>query len=171
MIRVLMVVACMLATTVARAEWKQGPLPAKTYNWGAVVTADSGSGFYFADFHGDHVLVFDKPGAAPRRVEASEVLLYDNSLTVPQKVKRPTVAEIKSKAAQPSPPPKGYRRVCQNGRCILVPIDSSPQQEAAQVQQQWLTAQHYSSSSGGLFGGRLRQRARGAMCSIFGGCR
>ena len=62
--------------------WKDGPLPPNTWNWGGVVTKDSGDGgFYFADFHGDHVVL--TPGHAV--VKAEDVLQYDNGLTLPGK--------------------------------------------------------------------------------------
>lgn len=64
--------------------WKPGPLPPDTYNWGGVTTADAAGGFYFADFCGDHVMC---PGADPdgtaKRVEAADVVLFNNSLTLP----------------------------------------------------------------------------------------
>lgn len=59
--------------------WKKGPMPAGTFNWGGVVTKDCPKGgFYFADFRGDHVLLNDG-----RRIEAADVVLYDNELEVP----------------------------------------------------------------------------------------
>lgn len=61
--------------------WKKGPLPAGTWQWGGVmVHGESTMGFHFADFKGDHVLLFDKNN---RRVEAWEVAFYNNSLTLP----------------------------------------------------------------------------------------
>lgn len=61
--------------------WKPGPLPPNTYNWGGVVPAgdDTGYGFYFADFCGDHVKIC--PG--DRVLKAHEVAFYDNSLELP----------------------------------------------------------------------------------------
>jgi len=59
--------------------WKDGPLPPGTWNWGGVVLKDMASGFYFADFHGDHVTLVP----SGRRVEAEEVLMYNNSLELP----------------------------------------------------------------------------------------
>lgn len=65
--------------------WKQGPLPPGTYYWGGVVPVGeekSYGGFYFADFHGDHVLLpmlTDEKGDQ-RRLEADQVAWYDNSL-------------------------------------------------------------------------------------------
>jgi hypothetical protein len=59
--------------------WKQGPLPADTWGWGGVTLKDTGMGFYFADFKGDHVTIC--PGE--RDVKADEVVMYDNSLTLP----------------------------------------------------------------------------------------
>ncbi len=63
-------------------NWKNGPLPANTWNWGAVVTKDTGNGFYFADFMGDHVLVY--PGK--ERVEAADILQYNNCIELPPKL-------------------------------------------------------------------------------------
>jgi hypothetical protein len=60
--------------------WRKGPLPPGTYNWGAVVPTDLQSeGFYFADFMGDHAILY--PGE--RTVRADEVAFYDNGLTLP----------------------------------------------------------------------------------------
>lgn len=63
------------------SNWKDGPLPADTWNWGGVVLKgeDPANGFYFADFHGDHVTLCPDG----RRVEASEVGSYNNSLDLP----------------------------------------------------------------------------------------
>lgn len=63
--------------------WKKGPLPADTYNWGGVVPVgeDTGGGFLFADFQGDHVLVIG--GRLPRVLKADQVAIYDNSLELP----------------------------------------------------------------------------------------
>lgn len=41
------------------SEWKKGPLPAGTWNWGAIVTDSVRAGFYFADFMGDHAMAYD----------------------------------------------------------------------------------------------------------------
>jgi hypothetical protein len=62
--------------------WKPGPLPPNTWNWGGVVLkSDKGQdGFYFADFCGDHVMICPDG----RRVEATDIALYDNGLTLPQ---------------------------------------------------------------------------------------
>lgn len=54
--------------------WQSGPLPPDTYFWGAVITKDMTSGFLFADFCGDHAL------SGESRIEAADVLFYDNSL-------------------------------------------------------------------------------------------
>ncbi len=59
-------------------EWKQGPLPPGTFGWGGVTTADSGNGFFFADFHGDHVET-----TIGQRLEPADVLMYNNGLTLP----------------------------------------------------------------------------------------
>jgi len=58
--------------------WKKGPLPPNTWHWGGVVVHPGGSGFRFADFHGDHVLLTDGT-----RVEPHEVAFYNNALTYP----------------------------------------------------------------------------------------
>lgn len=62
--------------------WKKGPLPAGTWNWGGVVPVGETSGFYFADFCGDHVEVV--PGGKVLKPE--EVALYDNGLELPEGV-------------------------------------------------------------------------------------
>lgn len=60
--------------------WKKGPLPPGTYHWGGVVVEgnDPKSGFHFADFKGNHVVLADKT-----RVEAHDVAFWNNSLTFP----------------------------------------------------------------------------------------
>lgn len=67
--------------------WQKGPMPAGTYNWGGVVPAGEGmtGGFYFADFHGDHViLVGSGLGKTPDRVlQPEEVAWFDNGLELP----------------------------------------------------------------------------------------
>jgi hypothetical protein len=65
--------------------WKKGPLPPDTYQWGGVVPKDmvGQSGFLFADFCGDHVMVYGDKGTLSRRVEAADVAFYDNSLELP----------------------------------------------------------------------------------------
>lgn len=62
-------------------DWKSGPLPPSTYNWGGVVLKGDApsAGFYFADFCGDHV----KLCPDGRRVEADDVALYTNCLELP----------------------------------------------------------------------------------------
>lgn len=65
-------------------DWKPGPLPPGTWNWGGVVLSGTpATGFYFADFHGDYVLLC--PGA--RKVEANEIAFYNNCLELPSGVK------------------------------------------------------------------------------------
>lgn len=69
--------------------WKKGPLPPNTWNWGGVVPAgeDTGTGFYFANFCGDHVqLSPSEKFPAGRILKAHEVALYDNSLELPPKI-------------------------------------------------------------------------------------
>ncbi len=66
--------------------WREGPLPLDTWGWGGVVPIgeNSGTGFYFADFCGDHVMIPDgKDGKGDLRVEPAQVARYDNSLTLP----------------------------------------------------------------------------------------
>jgi hypothetical protein len=61
--------------------WQRGPLPNNTWGWGGIVLkgGDSGGGFYFADFRGNHVLIVPDN----IRVDAADVDWYDNSLTLP----------------------------------------------------------------------------------------
>lgn len=62
--------------------WKEGPLPPKTFMWGGVVRKDGPpSGFYFADFCGDHVKAYI--GGQMVRIEPHEVAYYNNSLLLP----------------------------------------------------------------------------------------
>lgn len=65
--------------------WKNGPLPANTYNWGGVVIVGENPslGFHFADFCGDHV----KLCPDGKELKAEEVAMYDNSLGLPPKSK------------------------------------------------------------------------------------
>lgn len=59
-------------------SWKVGPLPKNTYGWGGVVPVEQAiSGFYFADFRGDHVICY--PGE--RVLKAHEIKWYDNPIT------------------------------------------------------------------------------------------
>lgn len=69
----------------ASKSWKPGPMPAGTWNWGAVVTKDTiaGNGFYFADFMGDHVMVYKGTFPDKARVEAADVLWFNNSIELP----------------------------------------------------------------------------------------
>lgn len=64
--------------------WKRGPLPKDTYGWGGVTLTKQDTGFFFADFCGDHVKIRD--GNGERKVMAAEVCQYDNSLTLPPKL-------------------------------------------------------------------------------------
>jgi hypothetical protein len=62
--------------------WKQGPLPPGTFWWGGVVpVGEESGGFYFADFHGDHVKIC--PG--DRVLKADEVAWFNNALDLPPK--------------------------------------------------------------------------------------
>jgi hypothetical protein len=68
-------------------NWKDGPLPPDTWNWGGVVTRDmdtpgSDCGFRFADFRGDHVIT-DQYTTFEKRYEAADILKWNNSLHLP----------------------------------------------------------------------------------------
>jgi hypothetical protein len=64
--------------------WQKGPLPPDTYNWGGVVPDDhAGSGFYFADFRGDHVVIHPGDPKNEQRLEADQVRWWNNCLTLP----------------------------------------------------------------------------------------
>lgn len=63
--------------------WKPGPMPEGTWFWGAVVLAGEGNAMHFADFRGDHVLLFRADSAEPAVVEAAQIRWYDNGLTEP----------------------------------------------------------------------------------------
>ena len=70
--------------------WLPGPLPKDTYGWGGVTTAQTGKwSFMFADFCGNHVKVFP----SGKVIAAGDVLLYDNSLTLPGWPYSDTLAE------------------------------------------------------------------------------
>ena len=60
--------------------WYNGPLPPDTWHWGAVVLVGQEEGFYFADFHGDHVTLVP----SDEIVKADEVALYCNDIRLPQ---------------------------------------------------------------------------------------
>lgn len=60
--------------------WKPGPLPPDTWYWGGVVlVGQTGTGFYFADFCGDHV----KLCPDDKVIKAEEIAFYNNSLELP----------------------------------------------------------------------------------------
>lgn len=63
--------------------WQKGPLPPDTWMWGGVVPVGvSPRGFYFADFHGDHVTV--NPGTPEAKdLKSEEVAWYCNCLCLP----------------------------------------------------------------------------------------
>lgn len=65
--------------------WKRGPMPPNTWGWGGVVPKgfESSTGFYFADFKGDHVETVSTGRMANMRVEAADVVWYTNCLTLP----------------------------------------------------------------------------------------
>ena len=65
--------------------WKKGPLPKNTYGWGGVVPFDVTTGFYFADFCGDHVKTITHKPEFNRTLQPHEVSWYDNSLELPPK--------------------------------------------------------------------------------------
>ena len=74
--------------------WKKGPLPPNTWNWGGVVLVGMADGFYFADFHGDYVVIQDgTPDGC--KVAADKIALYDNSLELPPDVKGRALARPK----------------------------------------------------------------------------
>ena len=68
--------------------WKKGPLPKSTYDWGGIVRkcdltgSTSADGFEFASFCGDHAEVIGGKDHGTR-VDACDVLLYDNGLERP----------------------------------------------------------------------------------------
>lgn len=66
-------------------QWKKGPLPKDTWNWGAVVTDASRGGFFFADFMGDHVMAYTGDSPGKKRVDANEVVMYTNCIEMPPK--------------------------------------------------------------------------------------
>ncbi len=50
--------------------WQKGPMPKGTYYWGGVVPFDhDGTGFFFASFHGDFVMVLDRRDANYSRMK------------------------------------------------------------------------------------------------------
>ena len=69
-----------------KGRWREGPLPANTYGWGGIVTKECPKGiFLYADFCGDYAMIYDseKGHLITRRVEACDILLWDNPLTEP----------------------------------------------------------------------------------------
>jgi hypothetical protein len=59
--------------------WKPGPLPPDTYGWGGVVpVGHADSGFFFADFCGDHVMI--TPSYGETTLAANQVAFYDNAI-------------------------------------------------------------------------------------------
>ena len=63
--------------------WLPGPVPPNTWNWGGAVPKGIVDGFYFADFHGDHITIMTDP---PRTLKPEEVEWYDNSLVLPPNI-------------------------------------------------------------------------------------
>ena len=67
---------------VVDSGWRKGPLPMGTYGWGGVVPTDhEGSGFFFADFCGDHVKVLR--GHNWQRLLPDQVVMYCNDIAMP----------------------------------------------------------------------------------------
>lgn len=65
-----------------KSGWKKGPMPPDTWGWGGVVPVGlGGSGFFFADFQGDHVEVIGDEQS--HQLKAHEVVWYNNSLGLP----------------------------------------------------------------------------------------
>lgn len=60
--------------------WKQGPPPPDTWHWGAVVLKGHEGGFFFADFHGDHVTL---PGGPEGRFAPDQILWWTNCIRLP----------------------------------------------------------------------------------------
>lgn len=67
--------------------WRKGPLPPNTWFWGGLVlVSQRGSGFYLADFCGDHAKIVGVGGCNDKdgqRVEADQVAWFNNCLTLP----------------------------------------------------------------------------------------
>lgn len=60
--------------------WKKGPLPPGTWHWGGVVLqGDNPTFFHFADFRGNHAIIY--PGN--RAVGPDEIKFYCNCLEMP----------------------------------------------------------------------------------------
>lgn len=69
-----------------KTEWRCGPLPPDTWGFGGVQTKDCPEqSFLFADFRGDHVLLVNTETGKNTRLEACEVVQYNNSLDLPPK--------------------------------------------------------------------------------------
>ena len=49
--------------------WKEGPLPPDTWGWGGVMPFYLDSGFFFADFRGDHVTTATRKVFHPNEVK------------------------------------------------------------------------------------------------------
>ena len=75
-------------------SWKDGPMPSGTYMWGAVQLKGDKTGFRFADFCGSYVKL---PMEKNRRVEAAEIVKYNNCLTCPSETGSPIGAEAPAK--------------------------------------------------------------------------
>ncbi len=88
-----------VTTTSLGDGWHIGPMPAKTYWFGGVVLKGDRpeSGFYFADFHGDYVLISDGGTRRSNKVFPDQIAYWNNSIRVPIVVK--TTIESKSAAA------------------------------------------------------------------------
>lgn len=93
-----------LGEVPANSGWKTGPLDSGTWQYGAVVLRDGidkagkpTQGFHFADFHGDYARIYE--GKQWVRVEAKDILFYNNSLVWPI----PTVKVTPEIVQQPAP--------------------------------------------------------------------
>lgn len=64
--------------------WQKRPMPKGTFGFGGVLKVGERPmlGFHFADFHGDHVMLYDNKRSG-ERVEAHEVAAFDNSFQMP----------------------------------------------------------------------------------------
>jgi hypothetical protein len=91
MIRFLAMLCVLLAGSFVSAAglnagWNKGELPNGTWGWGGIVLDDqTTSGFYFADFRGDHVMIQGDDGRFSKRIEASRVGYWNNSIKLPMK--------------------------------------------------------------------------------------
>lgn len=68
--------------------WQAGPMPPDTWYWGGVVTKSiiNQGGFFFADFRGDHVIIYPDE----KKVLADEIAFYNNCIGLPPQDKEKT---------------------------------------------------------------------------------